>query len=334
MLNNSIGDMSQAYMLRNRNTALKMDMQKLGQELASGQVSDVRSVLGGNLSYLSEIERSMATLDGYNVATTEATHYATGVQNALTRIQEQGVDLSSSLIIAGSTPVGMNSSDLSLAARSTLGSLVSNLSSSVAGRNLFSGTASDQIPLEGIDPLLDALRTVVAAEATPDDMMSAAKAWFDDPAGFAATVYQGSDTALAPFTLSDDESISLDVRATDPAVRNILFTTAIAALADDPALGLSQSDQASLHSKAGVAMISANNDVISLQARVGFAEAGIERISIRNAAERTSLEYAKGDLLGADPFETATRLEEVQFQLQSLYSITVRMSQLSLVNFL
>jgi flagellar hook-associated protein 3 FlgL len=44
--------------------------------------------------------------------------------------------------------------------------------------------------------------------------------------------------------------------------------------------------------------------------------------------------FAKTGLLEIDPFEAATKLEEVQFQLQSLYSVTVRMSQLSLVKFL
>lgn len=334
MINGSIGDLSQSYMLSNRNTALKTEMLKLGQELASGQVTDVRAVLGGNISYLSEIERSLATLEGYKVATTEATHYASGVQSALTQIQELGQDLSSSLILAGSSGANLNTSDLAQAARATLGSMVSSLNTSVGGRALFSGTASDQIPLDGIDPLLNALRIVVAAETTPDTMLSAAQDWFDDPAGFTATIYQGSESSLAPFTLSERDSLSLDVRATDPALRDMLLATAISALAADPIVGLSQENQLSLLSKTGIGMISANDDLISLQAKVGFAEAGIEKIHSRNAAERTSLDYAKGDLLGVDPFETATRLEDVQFQLQSLYSITVRMSQLSLVNFL
>lgn len=334
MLSGSIGDMSQSFMLRNRNTALKVDMQRLGQELASGQVADVRAVLGGNMSYLSEIERSLTTLEGYNLATTEATHYAGGVQTALGRVQELGLDLSSNLVLASNSAAGMNGADLALAARGALQGMVSSLSTQVAGRALFSGTATDQLPLDGIDPLLDALRSVMAGQTTPGDMITAAQAWFDDPAGFSASVYQGADTGLAAFKLSETESLAFDVRLTEPAIRNMLMATAVSALADDAALGLSQTEQISLLSSAGLEMISANNSVISLQSRVGYAEAGIERISTRNAAERSSLEFAKGDLLGVDPFETATRLEDVQFQLQSLYSVTVRMSQLSLVNFL
>jgi flagellar hook-associated protein 3 FlgL len=81
-------------------------------------------------------------------------------------------------------------------------------------------------------------------------------------------------------------------------------------------------------------MLQNQDDLTSLRAQIGFAEARIDSMATRNASESVSLEYAKGTLLAADPYETATRLEEVQFQLQSLYAVTVKTSQLSLVNFL
>ncbi len=81
-------------------------------------------------------------------------------------------------------------------------------------------------------------------------------------------------------------------------------------------------------------MLIAQDDVIALRADVGFVESRIEKVAARNAAEVTGLEFAKVALLEIDPYEAATRLEEAQFQLQSLYTVTVRMSQLSLVNFL
>ncbi|MDG1170848.1 MAG: flagellin, partial [Sulfitobacter sp.] len=90
----------------------------------------------------------------------------------------------------------------------------------------------------------------------------------------------------------------------------------------------------SIFGKSGQALLIAGDDVIALRADVGFVEARIEKIGARNSAEATSLEYAKRALLEIDPYEAATKLEEAQFQLQSLYSVTVRMSQLSLVNFI
>jgi flagellar hook-associated protein 3 FlgL len=74
--------------------------------------------------------------------------------------------------------------------------------------------------------------------------------------------------------------------------------------------------------------------MVNLQAQVGFSEARIEALTVRHSTERASLEMARNDLLSVDPYQSATELEQVQFQLQSLYAITSRMSQLSLVNYL
>jgi flagellar hook-associated protein 3 FlgL len=46
------------------------------------------------------------------------------------------------------------------------------------------------------------------------------------------------------------------------------------------------------------------------------------------------LEIARADLVAIDPFEAATRMEAAQTQLETLYSVTARLSRLSLVDFL
>lgn len=55
---------------------------------------------------------------------------------------------------------------------------------------------------------------------------------------------------------------------------------------------------------------------------------------MRLSAQRTSLEIAQNELSSADPYDTVMRLEETQFRLESLYTITARLSELSLVGFL
>jgi flagellar hook-associated protein 3 FlgL len=85
---------------------------------------------------------------------------------------------------------------------------------------------------------------------------------------------------------------------------------------------------------AGEGLITNQEDLTAVRAKVGYIEARIENAATRNESENRSLQFARGSLLGTDPYETATRLEEVQFQLQSLYAATDKTSQLSLVNFL
>jgi flagellar hook-associated protein 3 FlgL len=46
------------------------------------------------------------------------------------------------------------------------------------------------------------------------------------------------------------------------------------------------------------------------------------------------LQNAQLSLLSVDPYETATKMQEMQTQLQTLYAITARAARLSLVDFL
>lgn len=330
----SLGDLAQSFMLRQRNTALKQDMNRLTTELATGQVADVRQVLAGNYSYLTELERKVDILAGYTVATTEATHFASTMQAALVRFDELSQDLSASLLTAGTSAIGASGTDTATEARNALNAMVGTLNTDIAGRYMFSGTATDHAPLIEADALLAELKTALTGATNPTDIMVAAKAWFEAPTGFASFAYLGADDPISPFAVSQSEDVALDVRATDHGLSKMLRMAAVAALADDPSFALDVSSQSDLYAVTGQKMLATQNSITALRANVGFVEARIDNIAATNAAEVTSLSFAKAALLEIDPFETATQLEEVQFQLQSLYSVTVRMSQLSLVNFL
>lgn len=330
----SLGDLSQSFMLQRRSVALREEMSRLTDELSSGRVSDVRNVLSGNHNYLTGLERSLEVLEGYSVANSEAAYLTGAMQLSLERVQGFAGDLGLDLLLASGGPIGVVSGNPSENARIQLQGIINSLNGDIAGRSLFAGTATDQAPLPDADDLLAQLTAVVTGQTTPDDLISAAEAWFADPAGFDATVYSGSNTALAPLVLSDTERVTLDVKANDDALKNLLMHTAMAALADDPALGLDVPQQSELFGITGIGLQSNQDQLTSLRSSIGFTEERIELISARNQAEETSTEFARNSLLAADPFETATELESVQFHLQSLYSVTVRSSQLSLVNFL
>lgn len=327
----SLGDLAQSFMLRQRNSALKQDMNRLTTELVTGQVADVRKVLAGNYSYLTDIERKTDSLAGYKVATSEATHFASTMQTNLDRLGSITQVLSNSLLTAGTT---ISAADTPAEAKAALQSMIGTLNTDIAGRHLFSGTATDQAPLVDADTLLSELRIAIGGASTPADIMAAAETWFAAPAGYAALAYQGSSDPLAPFAISQTDNVTLDVRATEPGIGKMLRLAAVAALADDPAFGLDAAEQAELHARAAEEMFRAQDDITTLRATVGFTEARIDTVAARNEAESTGLSFAKAALLEVDPFEAATQLEEVQFQLQSLYSVAVRMSQLSLVNFI
>ncbi|MEP3513727.1 MAG: hypothetical protein ABJN38_18325 [Lentilitoribacter sp.] len=330
----SLGDLSQTFLMQRRSVALRQDMSRLTDELSSGRVSDVREILAGNHNYLSELERSLEVLDGYSVANAEAAYFTAAMQSSLDNVQDFSSQLGIDLILASGGPLGVIAGSPSGNANTQLQGIVRSLNSDIAGRSLFAGTATDTVPLANAETIIDELRLAITGQTTPEDIVAAAETWFNDPAGFDTLIYTGSATELAPFVLSDSERVSLDVRANDSAIKDILMNTALAALADDPTLGLTVPEQSELFGITGLALQSNQDLLTDLRSGIGFTEARIETISVRNQAEETSVEFARNQLLAADPFETATQLEDVQFHLQSLYTVTVRSSQLSLVNFL
>lgn len=330
----SSGDMAQSYAMQSRNSALKVDIERLTLELSSGRVADVRKAVSGNSAYLNDLERNLTRLDGFDLATNEARQFANGVQTALSRMGDLNAGFRDSLLVSSTSSLSESASSLLHQAKTTLNDMISTLNTSVAGRSLFAGTAIDTAPIAPAVGLLSGLSAAVAGAGSVDDIMLSAQAWFDDPAGFGTIGYRGEDTALAPFPISGNSSATFDLRGNDPGLRDLLKIYAIMALADDPALGLSAAPQGELFQKSLPGIVSAGGPIIELQAKVGFAESRIEGVAVRNSAERTTMEVALNNLLAVNPYETATELEQVQFQLQSLYAITSRMSQLSLVNFL
>lgn len=334
MTTSSIGDLAQSYMQRNRNVAIKQDIARLTEELATGKKSDVRSLLAGNYAFLTDVERKTEVLSGFAIATTEAAQFTGAMQLALGNFADQAQTLSGTLLSAGSSLSGITADDLATEARNALETMIGTLNSSSAGRQLFAGNATNRRPMADVDTILADLTAVISGAATPADMVAQATLWFDDPGGFVTSAYQGSNDPLTGFAVSTAESVTLDVRANDPGFFAALRGAAVASLATDPGRALTSQEQSELFALTGQDLLQGHSNAIGLQARVGFSEARIDTITSRNAAELTSLSMARNALLEIDPFEAATRLEEAQFQLQSLYSVTVRMSQLSLVNFL
>ena len=330
----SIGDLATSLMTRRRSAELKEAIATLTDELASGQVADVTTRLGGDFAYLADIDRSLARLKGFSVAATEATLFTEAAQVNLDRLQDVSIRLSSDLL--ASTPTNITSTRVHNAtrARTDLESVLGALNGTVGGRSLFGGIQTDRAPLGSADTLLAGLAAAIAGLSDAGDIQTAAQTWFDDPAGFKATMYAGSDIALAPIEIASGQQVSVTLRADDPAFRDVLRNLALVALSTDPALALDGDTQNALMFDAGNALLAGQEGVTALRADLGFAQARIEETTVRNEAARSGLDLARTRLLNADPFETAIRLEETQFQLESLYAATARTARLSLLNYL
>lgn len=330
----SIGDMAQSLMLRTRSTALRSSMGILSQELATGQTSDVNARLKGDYSYLTDIDHSLSRLGGYAVAASEASLFASAAQHGLERMQGVVSKLGADFLTVNPTALEVVRHHSGEQARTGLDTVLSALNGSAGGRSLFAGVSTDTSPMASGDTLIAALKTEISGVTGTSQILQAIDDWFAVGGGFKTTMYSGSDQPIAPIQVGTSEHVALSLRADNQEFRSVLRNLAVAALATDPATGLDADSQNALLHVAGEGLLDNEHGLIGLRAGIGYSEARIEEASSRTAAARTSLEYARAELLEADPFETATRLQEVQFQLESLYAVTVRSSRLTLLSFL
>lgn len=330
----SIGDMAQSVYLRRQNTELKTEMSRLTSELSSGKVQDVTKHLGGDLNYLTDVERSLHMNGVFASSAKEAAGFSGAMQASLAQVQQSISDLGGSILGLGTGSGEYAAGHLAAKGRDVIEGLVSTLNTSVAGRALFSGNATDSAALASADVILTDLRTALAGQTTLAGIETVMDGWFGAGGGYDTVAYTGSAGDMSAFHLGDGERVDLKIKGDDVAFRNTLKSAAMAALSHDPALGLSDATRAGMLGRAGELSLGAVDNLTATRATLGYAEARIEEAGVRLTAQNASLEMARSELLSADPYETIVKLEETQFRLESLYTATVKLSQLSLVGFL
>lgn len=331
----TIGDLAQTFSLRRQSLILKEQMSRLTQEVSSGRATDLNRHLSGSLLRLTDIEHELQLLVSNRSAAREATIDVGVMQVALERVQTATNGLAATAVNAGMTPGSFKLGSLAVEAEGALGAIIGALNSDSAGRTLFSGNLIDTSPLVSKEVLLSELRSALSGAVGASAVQSAIDSFFDLPGGeFATKIYMGSAVDSSPYQLGEGESVALTVRADNKALRDALKQTALLALIAEESIILSDSERRNIAKSAGEFLLGGQTDLTDLRAKLGSAEARIEQSSSRIAAELTSLEIARNNLVSVDVFASAGELEQVQFQLETLYTITARASRLSLVNFL
>jgi len=333
----SIGDLAMGLQMRQQNHQLKDHLTRLSTEVISGVKQDVGAAVSGDFVALSGIERGLRTLEAYKLSTDEAALFTGTLQTALTEVAGAGAGLGASLLSAAPSASAVQVDTLAQTARQQFGAMVSALNLRVADRYALSGSATDTPPLAPAETILSALQGAVAGAVSVDDIADAVTGWFDAPAGgggFLDVAYRGSADSLAPFLLGEGEVTDPAPTAADPRLRAAMAGVALAALLDT---GLRAGDTAGrglIAERAGTLILNAEPGLTAMRAGIGVSEARIEEAATRNTAEASALKIARNTLIGADPYESAADLEAVQSQLETLYTLTARVAQLSLADFL
>jgi len=328
----SVGDASLTNILARQGADLRGQVQRASQEVATGKHSDIGAALRGDFSPLLAIDASLSRLAAYATNTTDAAFQTAAQQSAITGLSQLASGISTTLLAAKDFSTPAQIATLGADAKGRLATAIGLLNTQASGRAVFSGTATDTIPLGSVDDLLTALETAATGASTAGQVTAAVTTWFADPLGFGA-FYQG-DTPLSPAPIAAGESADLSTTAMDQTLRDTLAGFAMAALIDRGVLVGDTTERGRLAQQAGQQLISTEDGRTTLAARIGTVEAQIEAARSRNSAEDSALGILRSDIGSVDPYEAGTRLQTIQSQLESLYLVTARVSRLSLAEYL
>jgi flagellar hook-associated protein 3 FlgL len=332
---NSLGDMAQSFMLRRFTTSMKQSATIAAQELTTGYTASIGKMLGGDLTTYAALEASLSRLIAYGGTTQLAASTATAMQVVLGQIDTQTAGLGTQLLDAVNSGAPNRMDGLLGDISQRFEAVLASLNTKIGDRTIFAGVSSDGAAVSSSQTILSALEaTLVGLGAvTASEVETAVNAWFADPSGFAAVGYLGG-VATAAVAISAEDSVDLGFTAQDPAILDTLKSLAMIALVDRGAVGGDADLKHQVVGLAATSLLQNDTDRAFLRGNLGFAQARIEQAQTRNESEIAALEIARSDLLSIDPYEAATRLEAAQTQLETLYSVTARLSRLRLVDFL
>lgn len=331
----TIGDLRQHLLTSQSNTRLKTELNTLVEELTSGEHSDLTKHLGSSQTSLNGLDRRLTLLEKYEQVNTQTSQMLSTMQSVLDNVDEQRSSTNETMLTINEASSLSQMSNASDAARLGFEAAVSALNTRYGDRSLFGGTNLDGASLASADTMLADLQTVVSGLTTAADVSVAIDTWFEDAGGGFETVgYQGDATGYIERSLDTNHSVSVSARADDVAIRGTLKALAKGVFATASSVNFNINESRNLQQISAGELLNSAEMMANFQANLGFIEGRVEEATVRNTAQQTSFGIARNELVSADPFETASQLESVQLQLETQYTLTARLSRLSLTEYL
>lgn len=328
-------DLARLQRLQRQASEARGRMDVATQEMSTGETADRHAATGGNLSRLISLDRALArnatfastiSLTGLRLDTMQST--ITGIAGAANAL---AVSLNETV------PKGDVASALRLAkqARGDLTDTLARLNVQVAGQSLFAGTATDRPAIGPADGILADLDALAAGSVTAADAIVAIDAYFASPAGaFHSAGYLGSTDGLAGADIGEGERLDYGVSATDDRIVAVLKAQAKAAVAGGPAFATSNEDRLALLAAAGRDLLAAKDGAQDLSFAIGFDQQTLETAKAARTAESNTLSLARAHMVGADIETAATTYQALETQLDSILTVTARLSNLRFTNYM
>jgi flagellar hook-associated protein 3 FlgL len=347
----NVSTLAQHLQLNSSVRTLQHALMEAQRELSSGRKADLVAALRDRAAEAVDLRNALNDVMEFKGTAGLAASRMDTMQTALAGIRDMASDMRNTALTARDS---VSRQYLEDAARTAIDRINSFLNAQIAGRTLFAGVETGTPPMQvagavnagtglspqqavdqviaNVGPIADAASALAVANG-PDGVDSIFDDSNTDPdLRYTSTFYNGATTGTITTRLDREYEVSYTVRADHPAIRSLL--QGLYMLASVP-YGSVPEDAFQAWQEEAVTRINAGfQGVIDVSAELGYKQSVVNDAITRHEATIAQLNNQVATLEAADPFETAMRLSQLQTQLEATFSLTARMSQLSLTKFL
>ncbi|HEX5934954.1 MAG TPA: flagellar hook-associated family protein [Pseudorhizobium sp.] len=342
----------------------QQEMVAAQQEVTTGRHADVGVALGATTARSLDLTRDVLRIKSMLTTNSLATQRLESSEEALSKMADLGQQVLDSLVGLGSSGDATNLSVARTTIQNALDTFSNFANTSVNGEYLFAGINTDVKPFDDVADDGSDARTAFEAELsffmtnngiaskadmTADDMaafLDEMEAKFDgtstltDPPHDASVVGQDFWSAFVSDASDDNmksritqnEIVQTSTNANSDGMRKFVLTSLVSMefLSEE----LSDAARGEATNRATTYIGQANSGLTGERATLGLSAERVKKANETLEAQMNIIETHLNDLESVDAYEASTRVKGLEALIETSYTLTARLQQLSLVNFL
>lgn len=343
-----ISSYSITWALRQSVLTQQSNLAQAQQEVATGNYADVGLALGAQAGQDINLRNQEALLQTFTSTNNLAATNLSTTQNVLSGLQTTAQNMLTALV--GGTDQNATASSLQQQAQSALASLIAGLNTTENGNYIFAGTNTGTAPITDYNatgsPNQAAVNSAFSSffgfsQSSPSVSSISASQMQSFLTNQFAPLFQGtnwsSDWSSASNTTTTSEispsmTVSTSVSANNSAFQDL--AQAYTMLSSLGTQNLSSSALQTVETNAENLLNAGISGLTSVQAGVGVTQSDITTANNQMSVELNVLSTQVGNLENVNPYEASTEVTNLQTQIETSYTLTSQLSQLSLVKYL
>jgi flagellar hook-associated protein 3 FlgL len=323
---------------------------KLQAEVTTGRHADVGVALGGTTSRSLDLQREMARMKTLTSTNAVVTQRLAASQEALETVADAAQSVNKVLISLSGTEAADQLAIAKSEVTNALSIFTGAVNTSFNGEFLISGINSDVKPVADYnDPVVSAAKTTFDTELSGymtangiasmrdftasqmDDFLTNTLEPLYMGTQWTTDWSQASDQAMTS-RISTSEVVASSTTANSKGMRKFALASVIASelLAADVSSAVRSTVSTAAMGYIGEAI----SGIDAQRSDLGISEARVEKANTSLAAQIELVTTHISDLEGIDSYEASTRMNTLLTQIETSYTLTSRLQQLSLINFL